>query len=503
MYKNNKIFSAISHVYLLCIVFLFPLFYTNYYYNILDSKYYFYIIITIVFCILSVIIRKMSKKIEKIKINKIDMAVLILWIEIIISTLQSNFLYESFWGNEGRYTGLFLITIYVMEYFFLRKVKINIEMCLDVFLLSGLLVACLGIMDYFGMDLLGFKENMMPSQINMFTSTIGNINSYTAYMGSVVAVSSILFSMNKTKKVYFYYVCMIFSMFATILGRSDNAYLSLGILIVLLPIFLFVNLMGMKRFIIFIVSFCTLLVLTAAIQSFFAAKVIKIDGIFATITQMSCFRCLLPSIGVVAIIFFIMEFKKIIDDSTVLYIRHVWICLLFLFLIIMILLIIYFNVTKPVVTNGIQKLFIFNDDWGTHRGYIWRLSARMFKKFSFRRKLWGYGPETFGILSTLQYKKEMITLYNEIFDNAHNEYLQILITTGILGLSVYIYLIVRIMQYLYKFRKSPYALTIFLVVVCYCTQAFVNLNVPVVTPIIYTLVIIGINFCNNKKFSEH
>ena len=39
----------------------------------------------------------------------------------IISTLQSQYLYESFWGNEGRYTGLFLLAIYVITFLFISR----------------------------------------------------------------------------------------------------------------------------------------------------------------------------------------------------------------------------------------------------------------------------------------------------------------------------------------------------------------------------------------------
>ena len=60
-------------------------------------------------------------------------------------------------------------------------------------------------------------------------------------------------------------------------------------------------------------------------------------------------------------------------------------------------------------------------------GYIWRIGIECYMKYSPLRKLFGSGPDTFGIV-TQSYYREMIERYYEIFDSAHNEYLQYLIT---------------------------------------------------------------------------
>lgn len=50
-----------------------------------------------------------------------DAAVSLFWLVSLISTLHSNYLYESFWGNEGRYSGFFLLTLYVISYFIISR----------------------------------------------------------------------------------------------------------------------------------------------------------------------------------------------------------------------------------------------------------------------------------------------------------------------------------------------------------------------------------------------
>ena len=58
-------------------------------------------------------------------------------------------------------------------------------------------------------------------------------------------------------------------------------------------------------------------------------------------------------------------------------------------------------------------------------------------KFPLKHKLFGYGPDTFGILTTDRFFGDMINATGLIFDNAHNEYLQFLLTIGPIGLIAY------------------------------------------------------------------
>ena len=60
-----------------------------------------------------------------------------------------------------------------------------------------------------------------------------------------------------------------------------------------------------------------------------------------------------------------------------------------------------------------EKYLLFNDDWGTHRGYIWHLAIRIYQKFPILHKLFGYGPDTFGIITVQGYFDEMVGRYNE------------------------------------------------------------------------------------------
>lgn len=112
-------------------------------------------------------------------------------------------------------------------------------------------------------------------------------------------------------------------------------------------------------------------------------------------------------------------------------------------------------------------------------------------------KLFGYGPETFGILTTKNFYGDMIrSSQGQIFDNAHNEYLQYLLTTGALGLVTYIVFLAAASGRMAAYRsRNTYTAGCLFAVLCYATQALVNLNLPITTPIMWLLLSVGMAAC--------
>ncbi len=135
-----------------------------------------------------------------------------------------------------------------------------------------------------------------------------------------------------------------------------------------------------------------------------------------------------------------------------------------------------------------------NDDWGTHRWYIWRIGMESYGGFPFTQKLFGAGPDTYGAVVMEKYYDEMVMRYGEFFDSAHNEYLQYLITVGLAGLAAYLALLVTsIRKMIRSAGKRPYVMAIAFAVICYAAQAAVNISVPIVTPVMLMLLAMGVS----------
>ena len=149
--------------------------------------------------------------------------------------------------------------------------------------------------------------------------------------------------------------------------------------------------------------------------------------------------------------------------------------------------------------GALRNYVVIDDDWGTHRGYIWRLAIRNYREFTPVQKLIGYGPDTFGILTVKNNYSEMAQRYGETFDSAHNEYLQYFVTIGPLGLAAYLGLLISSAVRMVRCGAgNPYVIAALSAMLCYGAQAVVNINLPIVTPVMWTLMMVGLSGCRGK-----
>ncbi|MSS10809.1 O-antigen ligase domain-containing protein [Clostridium sp. WB02_MRS01] len=500
-----RFLSVVISIYVLLIGVGLPIVVLNGYFDILVVKYYFYCICTILMAILMVgYFITVRVKQRPFSINGFflkgffksctiaDYAVLIYLMVATISTITSDYVYESFWGNEGRFTGLFLITWYVVSYFCVSRFWKFKGWYIDIILAAGMLVCLFGITDYFKLDIFHFKIAMLPEQLPMFTSTIGNINTYTAYVGILTAVSTVLFSTDKNlRNMLWHYLCMVISFFAIIMGVSDNAYLSLGALFGFLPLYLFKNNKGIQKYVIVLATFFSVIQCIDWINGNFGDRVLGIESVFDVLIRFQGLPFLVIGLwGIVVLLYFISYKKKHEVNNFGNLFRHLWMILLFLTILAILYALYDCNVAGNVNRYGsLGSYLLFNDDWGSARGYIWRKAMECFHGLPFWKKIVGFGPETFGILVM---KKTANNPYNQLFDSAHNEYLHMLTTVGLAGLSAYlVFIFEAVRRCLHYKNKSPYIMALMFGIICYSIQALVNLNLPIVTPIFWLLIGLG------------
>ena len=87
-------------------------------------------------------------------------------------------------------------------------------------------------------------------------------------------------------------------------------------------------------------------------------------------------------------------------------------------------------------------MFDFNDKWGSYRGYIWRRVTGLYGELPFVQKIFGHGNESIRSLMDDRFYDEMLQVTGTVYDNAHNEYLQYLVTQGLLGMLSYVGVVV-------------------------------------------------------------
>ncbi len=433
-----------------------------------------------------------------------DVMIIGFWLVCVISTLQSDYIYESFWGNEGRCSGLFLISLYVIAYFLITRLWKPKRWVVELFILSGLIICILGIGDFFYLDPLGLKTGVNARQKELFTSTLGNINSYTAYVGIVMGLTAGLFATEKNPlRAAWYYIATAVAMFAIVTGYSENAYLSLGALLGLMPLLFFQNEDGVWRYPLMLATFFTIVKGVDVIIDALPGETLGTESaVFDTIAN---FPLLIPIIAVllaISLFLAVRRYRGKMLGNKKKAITIGWGVMLILALAALIFALYDVNVLGNVerYPEAFRNYLEFNDAWGTQRGYIWRKTVELFGDFPLVRKLVGYGPDTFGILTVTNIYQDMGTTTGQVYDNAHNEYLQYLTTIGIAGLGFYLAFVgTAIKKMISILKENPWVMGLIAAVTCYCVQAIVNFIVPIVDPAYWLMLFLGITWYRNSE----
>ena len=518
--KESRYIGNVVMIFTVLMLSVFPLYYRNYYSDILNVKYQFCYVAIITMVVLIAIIKinicmkmgrqyccvrvkEMGKHLSWKKFTWPEYMMFLFCITALISTFTSDYFYESFWGNEGRYSGLFLWILYGLMFAFVsRKLKFK-KWMIEIFLVSGMVVCLLGIADYFYLDPLGFKINIYIGHRDIFTSTIGNVNSFSAialmYSGAAMAMFGMATKKDKLRTTL-YAVYMVITFLALYTSRSDNAFLGLAAIFVCLPFCLFRKKEGVVRYFIIITLFFTCGKALAVINTNFPEKVIGMDSISGMIST-------LPYLGYIVIAMWfgigiiyghnwfsvLKKGQDSLEGAAHKGLRWTWAALLAVAFAAFLFAAYDINIEKNVDRyRRIGHYLLWNDDWGTHRGFIWRVALENYMEFSPVHKIFGYGPETFGIITKTNNGYEMLNKYGEIYDNAHNGFLQYFITMGPISLISYIgFLLSSAWIVMKQCKNNPAVMAVLFAAVGYVAQEIVSIDQPVVMPLFLLLISMG------------
>ena len=542
MKSKRKLMNAsnvIVGLWVMAMFTIFPLIYNDFYFDILQSKYYTVLTLSIIMILALIVIcgfaggfknffDNMNKKgfvvWFKEEFSIWDICIMVFWLMSALSTaFAGRFIMESITGDKGRYSGLLLISIYVILYFTVSRMFSFGKVYFTVFLAVSIPVCLFGYTDYFNMDILGFKEKISPEQWPIFTSTIGNINTYTAVLAFYIAIAGTLFITTPFKsdngrgesigKIVFYYVIMLMNFIALTMGTSDNGYLTLAAFFGIVPFVAFRTMEGVRRFLLTIFTYLLGIKIIQLINISYAGKVLGISGLYDFISDFKYLDLVIVALAIVVIIMYVLEYKKKEkrrdNEALLRSLRYIWLAILVIVFAAIVFMGMKINsdVTAAKEKYGaLADYFVFNDSWGTFRGYIWRAAVEEYMKFPLLHKIFGSGPDTFGLYIGLLRNEEMTSVTGQFFDATHNEYIQFLFTLGPIATIAYILALIlpsveALRTRLFYLRDNtmlPYLYACAIAVICYATQAVVNLNLPVVTPFLWIFLSIMVAILRDK-----
>ena len=314
MNSKRKLLNAsnvIVGLWLLAMFTIFPLVYNYYYYDILQTKFYTVVILTVLMMLALIVISGFGGGF-KIFFDKLhskgfstwfkeefdiwDICITVFMAMTVLSTLfAGRFIRQAITGENGRYSGLFLISLYVAIYFILSRLFSFSKVYFTVFLAISIPICLFGYTDYFNMDILHFKENIDAAQWPIFTSTIGNINTYTAVLAFYIAISGTLFITSpldngknngeSVGKLIFCYLIMLMNFIALAMGTSDNGYLTLAAFFGIMPFVAFRSMEGVRRFVLTIFTYLLGIRIIKLINTVYSDKVLGISGLYDFISD--------------------------------------------------------------------------------------------------------------------------------------------------------------------------------------------------------------------------
>ena len=542
MKSKRKLMNAsnvIVGLWVMAMFTIFPLIYNDFYFDILQTKYYTVLTLSIIMILALIVICGFAGGFKNFfdNLNKKgfvvwfkeefsiwDICIMVFWLMSALSTVfAGRFIMESITGDKGRYSGLLLISIYVILYFTVSRMFSFGKVYFTVFLAVSIPVCLFGYTDYFNMDILGFKEKISPEQWPIFTSTIGNINTYTAVLAFYIAIAGTLFITTPFKsdngrgesigKIVFYYVIMLMNFIALTMGTSDNGYLTLAAFFGLVPFVAFRTMEGVRRFLLTIFTYLLGIKIIQLINISYAGKVLGISGLYDFISDFKYLDLVIVALAITVIIMYVLEYRKKEkrrdNEALLRSLRYIWLAILVIVFAAIVFMGMKINsdVTAAKEKYGaLADYFVFNDSWGTFRGYIWRAAVEEYMKFPLLHKIFGSGPDTFGLYIGLLRNEEMTSVTGQFFDATHNEYIQFLFTLGPIATIAYILALIlpsveALRTRLFYLRDNtmlPYLYACAIAVICYATQAVVNLNLPVVTPFLWIFLSIMVAILRDK-----
>lgn len=438
-----------------------------------------------------------------------DICMVLFFISGVMSFIMAEDKKNAFTGAQGRYCGLaFMILIFIMYIIVSARVS-NMEKMWSlismVFVLVSSVTFIIAILQNIGFDPFKLLDGINRKQRNIYVSTFGNIDIFGSFICIALPLFMGLYVTEKSNIKRIVYGIGVFAGFmAFIPANADVVFAGVGAAVIAV-LFATVYMERVDR----------LFELVMLGSGGYLGMVLLRMLVGTNGAKITGFNRLAEHPALLVIIFAVGLFIRLIiqvyinRNKTEIYINEnkgeVYInkqkngtgIKLIIALAVVIISVI------AVIIYGRKNnlaMFDFNDKWGSYRGYIWRRVTGLYGELPFVQKIFGHGNESIRSLMDDRFYDEMLQVTGTVYDNAHNEYLQYLVTQGLLGMLSYVGVVVAAaIAGVKKIKKSPYILGLLLAVVSYGVQAIFNVNQCITTPYMFLMTAMLIGTCRRAS----
>ncbi len=497
LFDKDNVLEIVTRLFLIAMAVSFPLAMGQEKYgNITHFKNMtFYLIAAAAFCtIIIIMITKVIKTpaydftVEMPQLGAVDIAVLVYWGFLLLSTLFSQYKDVAFNGQGVRNDGFIIQTFYVVTYFVLSRLLRLQKFDLNIYGFGATIVAVLVMLHFFGCDVLdtGFTEPNWESKL-LFMGPMGNIN-LTSYFVTVALTVTAAVYITEQQLSFDKHGTLTLFCFALMLWAELNLNTDAGIvaLIVVLPVAMPLLLINFRR----VGRFLTVMAVALAVMDFNRWLV---DGVilgksFGRIGWMMLGGAVLC--GILAVCIASGQLHPVVSRRT----------LLIVTLAIDGAAFVGGLVAAAVAAKAQTKGFLyefgqilyhhnFSDKFGHNRFFTWKRTLKLVFRLRPSLLLLGGGPDTFCNLFNEAFGEESTAFFKgRNLDKAHNEYLQLLVCSGLPGVGSFLaFLGAMVTKAFKKATDNPLLVCCALGVVAYAVHAFFGYSLPINSPLMWVL----------------
>ncbi len=492
-FKSEHTEASASSVGVLLLLCVYPIIFSNGYKNITYTRFMFFCLVSIVvFAICAIKFLSRTASVEAAvkryfsSATATDKAFLSFFVATLAASVFSEYKYASVIGDLGRYMGFVIFFAIFLMYLWVSRFYKLTERDMQIFCIVCIGISVFSFLQFEGVDLFGLIHSVSPEKRRNFLSPFGNINVFASFLSVAAPFAMYMFCFvpENKKNLFFYGTVCAANFVSALTSNSDSSYIMLAVVFVVLFILVCKKQEAFSRFFV-------LCMLFFGASIFFAVIYYMVKGTrgLSALTE-TYVTSILPFLGIALSFAVHLLISKYVPSENVLKkVRSATIMLVVICLLTVLVCLIYFSVFDTTTNLGIfGRYFRFNDLWGTDRGYVWTRLVRIFRDCSWKEKIFGFGEDTVSVVLIERYLSEMRTQLGYLFDNAHNEYLHYLTTTGLFGLGSYLAILLTTLLSYRKRKMNILQKALLLSVVGYMVQSGFNIIQPISTPFVFIAV---------------
>ncbi len=395
-----------------------------------------------------------------------------------LSYIFSSYRETAMWGFKGWYMGVMSQIFFVAMFYLISRAWQWSGFTMITMVVAAGICYLMGILQRLGYDPMGMYQFVGPEDIEKFLSTLGQTSWYSSY--AVLILPFGLYIYWSAEKVRARVAAGIFTAFGfgmLCTTNSDSAYVAAALIMMVFFRYSLESNAKMRRFLEIVLialgTFRGIGWLNRCFQSLrqrmpgmdpqsLLYKLIPArEATYITGDEKITKFIISSPVMLLALVLFLaiyVAFRRItrkgarkgrakFDISK----HREWIWRVTVTAAILVvwavLMLICLVTTGKLQIGGEDSFLYFGESWGNHRGFNWRMAAQAISHASIKDLLIGVGPDCFdGAMDT--YCAEAVAVYwnGKALACAHNEWLNMLVTEGVLGVAAYLGIFIAVFR---------------------------------------------------------